>query len=192
MTVVIGLMTLVGGALAPGIASAQDSGDATITVEQIHPTGTGAHYFVRVSGADESATVTATPTSPDGKAGDPVTLTTGGEPDLFQGAVDMPDNGTWTVTFTSKGPDATLDYSQKVPAETLTADGASSSGDSGSDDPSPVGPLIFAGLFVLALVAMGVWALIERGKSPAGQEPSEPTDDDAGTDDDASVSASTE
>ena len=190
MTVVVGLMTLLGGALVPGVAGAsaagaRDSGPS-ITVEQIHPTPTGAHYFVRVtSGNGGTATVTATPTGPDGKAGAPVTFEDGGEPGLYQGGVEMPQDGSWTVNFTSKNPEATLDYKQKIPAETFTAGSGSGSG-SGSDDPSPVVPLIFAGLFVLALAAMGFWAVMERRKpaAVAGEaEPGAGDDADAGDDD---------
>ncbi len=189
MTVVVGLMTLLGGALVPGVAGAsaagaRDSGPS-IAVEQIHPTPTGAHYFVRVTGGNGgTATVTATPTGPDGKAGAPVTLEDGGEPNLYQGGVEMPQDGSWTVNFTSKNPDATLDYKQKIPAETFTAGSGSDSGSGdSSDDPSPVVPLIFAGLFVLALAAMGVWALMERRKP--GAATAEGGDADAGPGDDS-------
>jgi hypothetical protein len=195
--VAIGLMTVVGGALTAGSAGAQE-GDS-ITVEQTHPIGTGAHYFVRVSGATDSTAVTATATGPDGKAGEPVTFEDGGEAGLYQGAVEMGTDGDWTVTFTAKNPDATLEYGQKVPVETKINDGSGSSS-SGSDEPSPVVPLVFAGLFVLALIAMGIWALVERGKQPtATAGTADPTDDgstdtsaDAAADDDASVTTTTE
>ena len=195
--VVIGLMTLVGGALTAGSAGAQDGG--SITVEQTHPTGTGAHYFVRVAGATDATTVTATATGPDGEAGDPVTLDSGGEEGLYQGGVEMPTDGTWTVTFTAKSPDATLEHTQKVPVDAETDGGSSgsgsgSSGSSEDDEPSPTVPLIFAGLFVLALIAMGIWALVERGKQPAGSTTTEDADDTAGAadDDEASVTTTSE
>lgn len=201
--VAIGLMTLVGGALTTGVAGAQDSGDA-ITVEQTHPLDDGAHYFVRVEGATGDTTVTATATGPDGKAGDPATLT-GDDSGLYQGAVTMPEDGDWKVTFTAKDPDATLEIDQTIPVGESSGSSGSgsdsgSSADSGDDEPSPTGPLIFAGLFVLALIGMGIWALIERGKTPADSDSDSSTsidagDDssaDAGADDESSVSTSTE
>jgi hypothetical protein len=49
---------------------------------------------------------------------------------------------------------------------------------SDSGDSSPVFPLLFAGAFLLTLIGMGVWALIDRRRRAA--EPVEPAEPEGG------------
>lgn len=153
--------------LAFGGPAEAGGGGPKIAVEQTHPAGSGVHYILELTDADDQgvggATVTATPSSPDGTEGAPVTMVAADDQGHYEGAVELPEDGTWTISFTSTNPDASLDYSQDIPAEPLTAD-------TSSDDPSPVLPLAIAGVFVAALAALGIWALMERRRPSTPQE----------------------
>ena len=178
--------------LSPTAATAQE-GDPAIVVQQAHPASTSVHYFVKLAadGGDgapiDGATVTATPTNPDGTAGQPVTLDADGD-GIYQGSVTLSDSGDWTVTFASTDPTASLSYDQTMPGEPFDVS------DSGNDS-SPVFPLLFAGAFLLTLAGMGVWALLDRRRNqadPAGEVAADPGIDDAveaGADVDAGHSA---
>lgn len=154
--------------LSPNGALAQE-GDAAIVVEQAHPANNSVHYFVKLAadGGDgapiDGATVTATPTSPDGAAGQPVELQADGD-GIYQGSVQLSENGDWTVTFASTDPQATLSWDQTMPGEPFEAD------DGGSDS-SPVFPLLFAAAFLITLAGMGVWALMDRRRNQDGEGP---------------------
>jgi hypothetical protein len=143
-------------------APAQEGGDAGIKVEQSHPATTSVHYFVKLAsdGGDgdpiDGATLTATPTSPDGTAGEPVTLTADGD-GVYEGSVPLSDSGDWTVDFAATNPDASLSYQQKMPAEPFDA--------SEDDGSSPLFPILFAAAFLLTLGGMGVWALMDRRRN---------------------------
>jgi len=169
--------------LAPRGALAQE-GDPALVVQQAHPASNSVHYFVQLA-ADggegdpiDGATVTATPTSPDGNAGQPVALVGDGD-GIYQGSVTLSDSGDWTVTFAATDPDATLTWDQTMPGESFDID------DEGGDDSSPTFPLLFAAAFLLTLGGMGVWALLDRrrgqGEGPAGEVESDPGFDDAAT-----------
>jgi hypothetical protein len=148
-------------ALGVTTAAAQEA-DGTITVDEIHPTGASVHYIVRVETDDgepaTDATVTAAATSPDGATGPTVTLVPDSD-GRYQGAVDLSENGTWTVTFTATNPDATLDHTQKLPVTTQTSE----------DEPKegrPELPLL-AGITLLGAAGVALWTVWERRRTPA-------------------------
>jgi hypothetical protein len=116
-----------------GPASAQASQEeGTVEVQAGHPLGASIHYIVHVSHADGSpaadATVTATPIDADGNAGEPVTLTPFGAiaPDgvqdedatagqgRYEGFVEFPAAGTWTVRFEADRPAGTAETTVEV------------------------------------------------------------------------------
>jgi hypothetical protein len=152
----------------PSRGALAQEGDPAIVVEQAHPANNSVHYFVKLAadggeGAPiDGATVTATPTSPDGSAGQPVELQGDGE-GIYQGSVGLSEDGDWTVTFASTDPAATLTYDQTMPGEPFEAD------DAGGGESSPVFPLLFAAAFLLTLAGMGVWALLDRRRNQDGE-----------------------
>jgi hypothetical protein len=111
-------LSLLAWAPAAG-ARVAHGGDGVIEVEAAHPTSTGVHFIVRLTYQNDGdpvsgATVTATAVGPDGQETDPVELSpsdAGG----YQGPVDMPEPGEWTVRFTSADPPATLEQATEVP-----------------------------------------------------------------------------
>ena len=164
-------LTAIGLAFTAGAVGAQDV-EATLSVDQVHPAGSSVHYIVELTDADGSAIdgadVTATPTSPDGTHGTtvPLTATTEG---VYEGPVEMPTSGTWTVAFESTNPVASLDYTQEIPATTDTG--------SGEEDSSSTGiVLAVAGVFLLAVLGIVVWALVSnRGDTAATAAPAQET-----------------
>jgi hypothetical protein len=177
--------------LSPQGALAQE-GDPALVVQQAHPSSTSVHYYVKLAadGGDgapiDGATVTATPTSPDGTAGQPIELEGDGE-GIYQGAVGLSESGDWTVTFASTDPAATLTWDQTMPGEEFDVD------DDGKDS-SPMFPLLFAGAFLITLAGMGVWALIDRRRgtgTPDQPDQPEELDADPGIDDAAGAGADT-
>lgn len=152
--------------LSPGIAAGQATG-AVIDVDQIHPAGSSVHYYVRIT--DEAtgepvngATVSATATSPDGVPGPTVQLTPADDDGRYQGPVSMPEDGTWTVTFASNNPDASLRHSQEVPATTQEDVAPVEEDDEGVSNPIV---LVLGGVFLVLLAAIGVWAVV-AGRKP--------------------------
>jgi hypothetical protein len=97
-------------------ALAQD-GDPRITVEAVHPLPDAFHFIVDVADASgeplSDKVVTATATSPSGAAGSSVTLEPAGD-GVYQGPLDLPENGTWTVRIASTDPAASIDYQYAV------------------------------------------------------------------------------
>lgn len=117
-----GALTLALGA-APATAH---EGEAIITVEQTHPAGLSVHYFVRVTWENDGhpangATVTATAVRPDGTTLTPVTLRPLDNDGRYEGAVEFPEPGNWTVRFTAIEPTGTLEQPQSVVQPTTTA-----------------------------------------------------------------------
>ena len=170
---------------APRGALAQEGGPA-IVVEQAHPANASVHYFVRLAedGGEgdpiDGATVTATPTSPDGAAAQPVTLVGDGD-GIYQGSVTLSESGDWTVVFSSTDPEASVTFEQTMPGETFDIS------DEG-DDSSPTFPLLFAAAFLLTLAGMGVWALLDRRRNQNGDR-DEPVAADPGIDDEVAPEA---
>lgn len=171
--------------LAPRGALAQE-GDPAIVVEQAHPANTSVHYFVKLAADSgegdpiDGATVIATPTSPDGAAGQAVTLDGDGD-GIYQGSVTLSESGDWTVVFSSTDPEASVTFDQTMPGETfdISDDG---------DESSPTFPLLFAGAFLLTLAGMGVWALLDRRRNQGGDQV-EPVAADPGIDDEVAPEA---
>lgn len=140
-----GLVGLVAtAALALGLwaspAGAHD-GDAVITVEGTHPAGMSIHYIVRVTWANDGhpaadATVTATAEGADGTQLTPVTLAPADSDGRYQGVVDYPAPGAWTVRITSIEPTGTLEQAQEVtpPPTTIEATDDTSEVTTGADD----------------------------------------------------------
>ena len=98
-------------------SAAARAGDAEITVTQAHPLESSTHYFVSLTGPDgepvAGSSMTATPIGPDGAERAAVTMeeSSGGE---FQGAVPMPEPGTWRVRFTTTDPATSTEATQVV------------------------------------------------------------------------------
>jgi hypothetical protein len=111
----VGVVVLAGLTGTPG-ALAQD-GDPQITVEAVHPLPDSFHFVVDMADASgeplSDEVVTATPTSPSGDAGSPVTLEPAGD-GVYQGPLDLPEDGTWTVRIASTDPAAVIDYQYAV------------------------------------------------------------------------------
>jgi hypothetical protein len=124
-------LSLLAWAPAAG-ARVAHGGDGVIEVEAAHPTSTGVHFIVRLTYQNDGdpvsgATVTATAVGPDGQETDPVELSpsdAGG----YQGSVDMPEPGQWTVRFRSADPAATLEQATEIPE---AASGDETGGDGG-------------------------------------------------------------
>ena len=102
---VITLVAVLLGGLALGVGGASPAGahgDAgVLEVEAVHPTTTGAHFIVQLTYENDGeavsgAEVTATAVSPSGEELAPVTLSPAAD-GSYQGPVDMPDPGQWTV-----------------------------------------------------------------------------------------------
>jgi hypothetical protein len=167
-----GVGALVALGIALGVAAGTrpagaQEGSATIQVEQVHPSATAVHYYVSLTDGDgepiSGATVTAIPTQDDGTQGAPEPLTPSSDPGLYQGTVELSAQGTWTVTFASTQPEASLAYTQEMPAE-------ESGGAAGDDDGGGSAVvLVVVGIVVVILVAFGAWALLGR-RRPAPAE----------------------
>lgn len=161
------LVAAVAGALAlglgvaPGPAGAQE-GEATISVEQSHPSTSSVHYVVQVTEGGEpveGATVTATATGPDGTPGEPVTLSPGTD-GQYQGNVELSESGTWTVRFESTNPTGSLEHVQEMPAESSTGTGTGDEDDGGGSVVLLVLVIVF--LAVVAAIAGWIWFSRQR------------------------------
>jgi hypothetical protein len=158
-------------ALGPAGAVRAQEGGATISVQAAHPSSTSVHYFVELVDAGgepvPGATVTAVPTSEDGTEGAPVTMTPGTDPGIYQGSVELSAQGSWTVTFSSSEPEASLTYPQDMPAE---ASGSVEEDDGGGSGAT----VVVVVLVVVVLLAFGAWALLGRRRPSAASEPDGP------------------
>lgn len=114
-------LMLAAGVLMPVPAHAHE-GAATIEVDQEHPGVTATHYFVKVTWEDDGhgvvdGTVTATAISPGGVEQAPVPLNMyDADEGLYEGTVEMPEEGTWTVRFTSVDPTGSIEHTQEMTA----------------------------------------------------------------------------
>lgn len=190
------------GTLMPVPAHAHE-GAAIIEVDQEHPGVTATHYFIRVTWEDDGhavvdGTVTATAISPSGVEQAPVPLNMyDADEGLYEGTVEMPEEGTWTVRFTSVDPTGSIEHTQEMIAtapvepetertpEDASADSAGSADDDAApaDDPSleataasnegGSGPsiLVLALVFLLlaAAVAGTFWLVVRHGQAATAE-----------------------
>ena len=103
--------------LSAAAAAAAPAGDADITVTQAHPLQGSTHFFVSLAGPDgepvADSSMTATPIGPDGVERPAMAMEESSDGE-FQGAVPMPEPGTWTVRFTTTDPAASTEATQVV------------------------------------------------------------------------------
>jgi hypothetical protein len=117
LAALVGVLGVIAGPLAAP-AGAHEGG-AILEVEGVHPSGRSVHYIVRVTWEDDGhaavgATVTATAVGEDGNSVTPVTLAPADDDGRYQGSVDFPEAGAWTVRFTSIDPTGTAEHAQQV------------------------------------------------------------------------------
>jgi hypothetical protein len=124
---VAGLLAAVGLLMAgsPVPPAGAHEGTAVITIEGVHPAGTQVHYVVRVTWENDGhaaadATVTATAVAGSGEQLTPVTLTPVDSDGRYEGIVEYPSAGSWTVRITSIDPTGTLEQPQEVTASPST------------------------------------------------------------------------
>ncbi|MBA2624403.1 MAG: FixH family protein [Acidimicrobiia bacterium] len=156
----------------------------------------GVRYVVRLTYENDGdavadATLTAVAVSPDGVEADPVVLSAGGGPGLYEGEVPLSDSGTWRVRFTSVTPAVTLEvtdeYSPSVAASTTTAPTTTDAPSTATDDEqdeitndqvgnsvssggSGAGTLVFVGL-LLALLVVGALAVRDMRRRRTADAP---------------------
>jgi hypothetical protein len=189
-------MSLVGGfvgLLLAAAPAAAHGGDPVITVEAAHPDTTAVHFIVKMvweSDGDpiDGKTLTATPTSPDGVAGAPVTLNGSGS-GIYQGSVEMPTPGSWTVTIASADPVGSITHTEVRPDPAPTATTSTSGdeateeqaagnqdrqadaggGDSEDDDSDGSAGPIIVGVAIAAVLAGGLFAVrtVRRSSTPS-------------------------
>jgi hypothetical protein len=192
-------LSLLAWAPAAG-ARVAHGGDGVIEVEAAHPTSTGVHFIVRLTYQNDGdpvsgATVTATAVGPGGQETDPVELSpsdAGG----YQGPVDMPEPGEWTVRFRSADPPATLEQATEIPEAASgdetggeaggtpatdegfapAEDGTGGSGAAGEDDSGSDGlpVLLIVAAAVVAVGGLFTGLRIVRRTHPATPDPIPP------------------
>lgn len=192
ITGLIALAGLVAGPLAVPVGAHEGRG--IVEVEATHPSGPSVHYIVRVTWEDDGhaatdAIVTAAAVGEDGNALTPVTLAPADDDGRYQGVVDFPGAGDWTVRFTSIDPTGTVEHARRVTAATTTAgdapptaadgggfapadDGTGEGADeaaagSGGSGGMPVWLVILAAVVALGGLVTAI-ALVRRHRSPAG------------------------
>jgi hypothetical protein len=169
------LVAAVAGTMAWGVALAPPAvaqdGEATITVDQLHPSTSSVHYIVDVTDAAgepvEGATVTATATASDGTTGEPTTLSAAGG-GQYQGTVELGESGTWTVVFESADPPAELSHTQEMPAE---VQGGEEDGGGGNTV-----VLVLAAIFLAVVAAIAGWIWLTRQREPVEDPVGPPVD----------------
>lgn len=197
-----GMLLLVG----TGGPAAAHGGDPILSVQETHPADTSVHYIIKMVWENDGdpindETVTATPTGPDGVAGAPVTLANTGD-GIYEGTVDMPTAGAWSVTFATVGMDPggsiTQTENRPEPASTTTSTPATTDdepsepteeaaaanqdepaeGGAGEDDDSGSAPaLILVGaLVVVILGGLGAVRTVRRHSTPQGASASDSSD----------------
>lgn len=130
---------------APAGARVAHGGAGLIEVEAAHPTATGTHYIVRLTYQNDGdpvadAAVTATPVGPDGRELAAVELAPYDDDGRYEGAIEMPDPGSWTVRFASAEPEASAETTTEISATasteaTTTSEGAGfAAADDGTGD----------------------------------------------------------
>jgi hypothetical protein len=196
-------LVLASTVLHAGPAGAHE-GDAIIEVDQEHPGATSTHYFVQVTWEDDGhpvvdGTVTATAVSPDGVEQTPVSLNMyDADQGLYEGTVEMPEEGTWTVRFTSVDPPGSIEHTQEVaatspatpetertPAEATDDDAAVGDDDvveievapASDDDSGPSILVLFLVFLLLATAAAGIFWLMTRRRQT--DDAGEAADDEA-------------
>lgn len=105
--------------------AAAHEGEAVITVETVEPTDLSVRYVVRVTWENDGhpatgAVVTATAVAPDGTQTTPVTLEQVDDDGRYEGTVEHPAPGAWTVRFTVVEPPGTLEHPVDLAAPTPT------------------------------------------------------------------------
>ena len=119
------LLAIAALALDPSDADGHE-GAGTLTLLEAEPVAAlQVRYRVRlVFTADghpvQTATVTAVPTDAAGKSMTPVVLAAGSEEGAFEGTVQYPEAGPWTIRFTAVSPAATLEHVEQVAAPPTT------------------------------------------------------------------------
>src|SRR5690606_15228637 len=126
------LAALAAGLAALGLGAAPPAaaheGEAVIAVETVEPTDLSVRYVVRVTWSNDGhpatdAVVTATAVAPDGTQTTPVTMTPIDADGRYEGTVEHPAPGAWTVRFTVVEPPGRLAHPVELaaPAPTTTA-----------------------------------------------------------------------
>jgi hypothetical protein len=119
------LAALAAGLAALGLGAAPPAaaheGEAVIAVETVEPTDLSVRYVVRVTWSNDGhpatdAVVTATAVAPDGTQTTPVTMTPIDADGRYEGVVEHPAPGAWTVRFTVVEPPGTLDHPVELAA----------------------------------------------------------------------------
>jgi hypothetical protein len=132
---------LAGLGLGAAPPAAAHEGEAVIAVEAVEPTDLSVRYVVRVTWSNDGhpatdAVVTATAVAPDGTQTTPVTMTPIDADGRYEGVVEHPAPGAWTVRFTVVEPPGTLDHPVELaapaPATTAPATTDEPAGDAGA------------------------------------------------------------
>lgn len=191
---------------APAGARVAHGGAGLIEVEAAHPTATGTHYIVRLTYQNDGdpvadAAVTATPVGPDGRELAAVELAPYDDDGRYEGAIEMPDPGSWTVRFASAEPEASAETTTEISATasteaTTTSEGAGfaaaddGTGDSAdaadetSDDSDGFPVLIVIAAAVVAVGGLFAALRVIRRNRPGPGSPAagaEPADSATGT-----------
>jgi|GEM_PF-3316276 len=162
------LAALAAGLAALGLGAAPPAaaheGEAVIAVETVEPTDLSVRYVVRVTWSNDGhpatdAVVTATAVAPDGTQTTPVTMTPIDADGRYEGTVEHPAPGAWTVRFTVVEPPGTLDHPVELaaPAPTTTAAPTTEAAAEDADDDGGSGMAV--GLIAAAAVVAVVGAV---------------------------------
>lgn len=185
----LGLALLAAVALAPPAAAHGDAGVLEIVERTPNDTGDEVGYLLALTYESDGhevdgATVTATPELAGVGPQPAVTLTPTGAGGGYEGTLRFPAPGTWTVTFTSAEPEATVTDTVEVrsapnptaapvpsttgvPATTPPTDGARLADDGEADDDGPpVALFVGIGVAAVALGAAAVVAIRHRRGTP--------------------------
>lgn len=212
---VVAALSLIAGATADAQTPSQEEG--VVNVEAGHPLGSSIHYVVQVTRADgtpaDDATVTATVVDAGGNEQAPATLTpfgataadgveiddAGAQQGRFEGVVEFPEAGTWTVRFDASQPSGTAETTVEVLDAGATdldapddgtgfapADGAE---DTSSSDGGGTSVLVIAIAAVIAVGGLAAAVRIVRRYGPSAvpanvAQDSPPAEANVGTDSD--------
>src|SRR5690606_30253490 len=129
----------------------------------------------------------------------PVTLAPVDDDGRYQGTIQFPDAGTWTVRFTSIDPTGTAEHTQEITAATATSettttttddapgaaapddggDAAVADTDGGGDDGMPLWIIGLAAVVAIGGAASAVGVIRRQRRPASGPTGREPTDDAA-------------